>query len=277
MATIERAFVDIAEGQIHLRRTKTISDATPLIILHPSPTSSISLVPLMEQLGALSDRPIICLDTMGNGDSVAPAEDAPDIATFADASLRAIAALGIQKFHLFGMLTGSRMACEMALINPHTIETLIFEGAGEFDADMQKLLLAEYAPEMTPHDYGYQLTWAFNFVRDQATHFPYFLRDPDHRLMTRAVPDAEELHMRAVEVLKALKSYHKSYRAAFAYPMRSRLEQLQIPAYFLAPQGQDAAIADQSNYAQLVKDGEVKLFGPNLSDKAGCLLQLVGE
>ena len=65
-------------------------------------------------------------------------------------------------------------------------------------------------------------------MRDQALHFPYFLRDPEHRLMSRPVPDADELHMRAVEVLKALRTYHKSYRAAFAYPGRARLAQVSV-------------------------------------------------
>lgn len=276
MPTIERAFVTIAEGQMHLRRTVGGDDGRlPLVLLHPSPGSSIGLVPLMEALAAAGAPPLIALDTLGNGDSAAPVPHAPDIAYFADAALRALSAMGIERFHLFGALTGARMACDMAVQAPGRVDRLILEGMGEFDPELQALLLDRYAPEMAPHDYGYQLLWAFNFVRDQATHFPYFLRDPEHRTMTRAVPDADELHMRAVEVLKALRTYHKSYRAAFPYPARARLAQLTVPTSLLAAQGNAAAIADQRGYADDMSVGQVVECAAALPEKAGTLLALL--
>ncbi|MFC3443708.1 alpha/beta fold hydrolase [Sphingobium rhizovicinum] len=273
---IERGFVRIAEGQMHLRRTAGSEDGRPpLVLLHPSPGSSIQLVPLMEALVAAGAPPLIALDTLGNGDSAAPAPETPDIAYFADAALRALDALGIARFHLFGALTGARMACEMAVMAPDRIGQLILEGMGEFDAELQALLLDRYAPEMAPHDYGYQLLWAFNFVRDQATHFPYFLRDPAHRTMSRAVPDADELHMRAVEVLKALRTYHKSYRAAFTYPGRARLAAVTVPTSLLAAQGNADAIADQLSYADGMANGQVVECGSSVADKAATLAGLI--
>lgn len=276
MSVIERAFVRIDEGQVHLRQTAcNVREGLPLVLLHASPGSSIGLVPLMETLAAKNAPQLIALDTLGNGDSAAPASEEPDIAYFADASLRALDALGIERFHLYGTMTGARMACDMALQAPHRVEHLILEGTGEFDAEFQALLLDRYAPEMIPHDYGYQFTWAFNFVRDQALHFPYFLRDPAHRLMTRPVPDADELHMRAVEVLKALRTYHKSYRAAFSYPSYERLSSLKVPAYLLATSGNEKEIADQKSYADCVADGRVVECGTAISDKADTILSLI--
>ncbi|SEJ96650.1 Pimeloyl-ACP methyl ester carboxylesterase [Sphingobium sp. AP50] len=273
---IERGFVRIAEGQMHLRRTTGSGDSRPpLVLLHPSPGSSIQLVPLMEALVAAGASPLIALDTLGNGDSAAPVPDTPDIAYFADAALRALDALGITRFHLFGALTGARMACEMAVMAPDRIGQLILEGMGEFDAQLQALLLDRYAPEMAPHDYGYQLLWAFNFVRDQATHFPYFLRDPAHRTMSRAVPDADELHMRAVEVLKALRTYHKSYRAAFTYPGRARLAAVTVPTSLLAAQGNAGAIADQLSYADGMANGQLVECSPAVADKAATISRLI--
>ncbi|WP_162237460.1 alpha/beta hydrolase [Sphingobium sp. Leaf26] len=278
MAIIERAFIRIAEGQVHLRQTVgSDSDGRlPLVLLHPSPGSSIGLVPLMEALVACGAPRLIALDTLGNGDSAAPVPDAPDIAYFADAALRALTAMGVERFHLYGALTGARMACEMAVVAPERIDRLVLEGMGEFSPEWQALLLDRYAPEMAPHDYGYQLLWAFNFVRDQALHFPYFQRDPDHRLMTRAVPDADELHMRAVEVLKALRTYHKSYRAAFPYASKARLAHVTAPAYFLAAAGDGKAIADQQIYADCAQDGRVTQSGMTPTDKAATIAALIG-
>lgn len=98
--------------------------------------------------------------------------------------------------------------------------------------------MERYALEMKPDEYGSHLLWAFHFVRDQALHFPHYARDPQHRLMTRAVPDADSLHRSAMEVLKALGTYHHAYRAAFAYPTRERLALLQRPFFLLDALGE---------------------------------------
>jgi hypothetical protein len=66
------------------------------------------------------------------------------------------------------------------------------------------------------------LIWAFNFIRDQVFHFPYFRRDPAHR-QTRPMPTPEHLHAHTVDVLKGLTTYHKAYNAAFRYPVSERL------------------------------------------------------
>ncbi len=249
MSQIERAFARIAEGQVHMRRIDRPGDARlPLVMLHASPGSSSGLVPLMEALAAVGGPPLIALDTLGNGDSAPPAPDEPDIAYFADAALRALSAIGVERFDLFGSYTGARSACEMAILAPDRIGALIFDGMGEFSAEQQALFLRDYAPEMVPDHYGRQFVWAFNFVRDQALHFPYFLRDPAHRLMTRAVPDAEELHLRAIEVLKGLGSYHKSYRAAFRYPSGARMPLVTRPATLFAPAGDASALSVQQAY-----------------------------
>jgi pimeloyl-ACP methyl ester carboxylesterase len=229
---IDRGFARLREGLVHYRHMA--GEGRPLWLVHASPTSSRRLEPLMGELrraGVVA--PIIAPDTLGNGDSAAPGEDQPEIGYFADSIARTMDALGVEVIDLYGSHTGARIACEFAVAHPGRLRRVIFDGIGEYDAEMQATILASYAPEIAPDDYGRQLVWAFNFVRDQALHFPYFLRDPDHRLMTRSVPSAEELHVSAVEVLKALRSYHKPYLAAFRYPTLSRVPLVQAPALLL--------------------------------------------
>ncbi|MCC6172481.1 MAG: alpha/beta hydrolase, partial [Gammaproteobacteria bacterium] len=50
---IERAFVSLREGQVHLRRSlgPAPGDAPPLWMIHASPASSVSLLGLMQELG----------------------------------------------------------------------------------------------------------------------------------------------------------------------------------------------------------------------------------
>ena len=93
---IERAFVTLTEGQMHLRRiTGADPKARPLLLFHASPSSSWGLQGLMQALVEAGRRgPIIAPDTLGNGDSARPAGEHPDIAYFADSMRRLIDALG---------------------------------------------------------------------------------------------------------------------------------------------------------------------------------------
>ncbi len=233
---IERAFVTLAEGQMHLRRILgPDTKARPLLLFHASPSSSWGLEGLMQALVAAGRRgTIIAPDTLGNGDSVAPAEEHPDIAYFADSKRRLAEALGYERVDVYGGHTGARIACEFAAAFPHRVGRVILDGIMEYDEAMKRLVVENYAPRIVPDEYGRQLIWAFNFVRDQAHYFPYFMRDAAHRL-GGVVPDPATLHRATLDVLKALDTYSKPYVAAFEYPAWSRLPKVQAPVLLLRP------------------------------------------
>jgi len=233
MTLIDRAFARIEEGLVHYRHAGP-ADGPALLMLHASPGSSRGLERLMQEIGAVAPTlRMLAPDTLGNGDSVEPSEAAPDIAWYADRVAEFMDATGTAEAVVYGTHTGARIAAELAIRHPAKVSQVIFDGIGDYEPEMRTLLLDRYAPEVEPDEYGRHLIWAFNFIRDQATHYPYFLRDPEHRLMTRAVPGAEEMHERVVELLKSVTSYHKSYRAAFAYPATERLPMVARPCAFL--------------------------------------------
>jgi pimeloyl-ACP methyl ester carboxylesterase len=227
MTQIERAFVTIREGQVHLRRSTPAAAARatrPLWMLHASPASSITLLPLMRALAQTRD--VIAPDTLGNGDSAPALPDVPDIAYYADSSLRVMDALGIDRADLYGSHTGAHIVAEMAIARPDRFGRVVLDGIGMFSPELKQRLLAHYAPSVQPDFFGSQIHWAWHFVRDQAWYFPYFARDVEH-LRAVAPPTAEALHRTTVEVLKAVGTYHHAYRAAFAHPDRERLPLIQ--------------------------------------------------
>ncbi len=221
---IDRHFVRLEEGLVHIREVAARDDALlPLYLMHPSPASARGLEPLILKLRALGvDQRLIAPDTLGNGDSAPPSPDAPDIAYYADSVRRVLDALKIERVDVYGAHTGCRTAAELAILHPDRVRTVIFDGIAEYAPDIKADILAHYAPAVQPDDVGGHLLWAFNFVRDQVFHFPYFRRDPAHR-NTRAMPTPEQLHAHTVDVLKGLTSYHKAYNAAFNYEPRERL------------------------------------------------------
>lgn len=233
---IERAFVALSEGQMHLRRIAgAASQCRPLLLLHASPVSSAVLQGLMRALVEAGHHgALVAPDTLGNGDSAAPAGEQPDIAYFADSKRRLIDALGYERVDIYGGHTGARIACEFAAAFPDRVGRVILDGIMEYDAAMQRLVVERYAPRVAPDEYGRQFIWAFNFVRDQAHYFPYFMRDAEHRL-AGAVPDPATLHRATLDVLKALDTYSKPYIAAFQYPAYARMQQVRAPVLLLRP------------------------------------------
>jgi pimeloyl-ACP methyl ester carboxylesterase len=229
-AQILRGFVSISEGQVHYR-SGGAGAGRPLWMVHPSPASSVSLVPLMRELGRT--RRVIAPDTLGNGDSAPPAVATPDIEYYADASLRIMDALGIDSVDLYGSHTGAHIVTEMALARPDRFGRMILDGIAMFSPDDKRDFLAHYAPHVEPDVFGSQFHWAWHFVRDQGWFFPYFRRDVAH-LRTVAPPGADTLHEITVEVLKSIRTYHLAYRAAFAHADAARLPQVSLPTLVMA-------------------------------------------
>lgn len=237
LSQIERAFVKLDEGQLHLRRLPAADPAAvPLLLLHASPASSWFMQDFMAALrsaGCMGE--IIAPDTLGNGDSVAPAEADPEIGYFAGSMDRLCAALGLGQVDVYGTHTGARIACELAAAYPDRVRAVILDGITEYDDELRDAVIANYAPSVEPDEYGRHLIWAFNFCRDQALFFPHFMKVPDRRLAV-PMPPPQILHRITLDVLKALDTYHKPYVAAFRYRSFERMERVKAPTLLLKPE-----------------------------------------
>ncbi len=271
---IDRGFVRLAEGLAHYRYVDAHKDGLPLILLHPSPGSSRGLEPLLAALAATGTAPLlIAPDTLGHGESAPATPDAPDIGYYADGVVRVLDGLGIDRVALYGAHTGARIAVEAATLFPDRVAQVILDGIADYAQPLRDELIGQYAPEMAPDDYGRHLIWAFHFIRDQALHFPHYARDPAHRLNTRAVPDADALHDATLDVLKAIRTYHKAYRAAFAYPTRDRLAACPRPITLFGVASELPSLRAQlATLAAAAPDARIVDSGAAAAEKAGTLL-----
>jgi pimeloyl-ACP methyl ester carboxylesterase len=223
---VRRGFAAIAEGQVHYREAGVpVPGRLPLVLLHASPGSAKALEPLLRLLGA--QRHVIAPDTLGNGDSSAPAAGQTEVACFADAHRRALEALGIERFDLYGTHTGASIACELAIRHPARVRSLILDGIGLY-GDQQAEMLERYVPKVSFDQNGSQIHLIWNFVRDAYLFWPWYRKDAAHRRPT-GLPDADVLHDKVVEVLKAARTFHISYQAALAYDKKARLPLVRVP------------------------------------------------
>jgi len=176
--------------------------------------------------------------------------------------------LGLEKGDFYGAHTGANIGCEIAITHPERIGRLVLEGLGLFDLKTRQDLLNNYAPQKEPDEYGAHLSWAWNFLRDQSMHYPYYKREPEYRLNVPVFP-TELLHKFSLDVLKALRSYHKGYPAVFGHEIIERLPLINCPVLVLA-HDYDPMAADVEAVIKLLANGQGGIIqGENaLADKA---------
>ncbi|MGC4029715.1 MAG: alpha/beta hydrolase [Steroidobacteraceae bacterium] len=221
---LRRGFVDVQDGQMHYWESG--KGSVPLILLHPSPGAGRMLLPLLTHLA--KHRRVIALDTRGNGDSSPLTIANPTIFDFAQSTLEAANAMGITEFDLFGSHTGASIAMETAILAPTQVRKLILDGMGLWNNAVREEHLAKNAPVIEPDLMGSQFNWAWHYCRDQYLFWPWYDRSSS-AVIPGGLPDAATLHEFVVEVLKALGTYHMSYRAAASHPKRDRLPLIRTP------------------------------------------------
>lgn len=263
---INRGFVRIDEGQLHIRTCGESTDGhLPVYIAHPSPTSARGMEPFIKLFG--ETRLVIAPDTLGNGDSPPPALETPEIDYFADSVVRTLDAMKIDKVDFYGSHTGGRIGCELAMQRPDRVRCVVLDGIVEYEPELKKQILENYAPAIQPDDFGGHLSWAFQFIRDQAFFFPYFMRDAKHALKNPGI-STELLHLHTVDVLKAITTYHKPYMAAFRYPARERMPHIKVPALVIAADTDSPHLIQGSEkMAALSQLAEMKIVGPGVEAK----------
>jgi hypothetical protein len=104
---------------------------------------------------------------------------------------------------------------------------------GLYSGALQSEVLDRYAREIAPDAEATHLMKVWHFCRDQFLFWPYYNRTAEGRL-PGGLPSETEMHAFVVEVLKALGTYHLSYRAAFRHPKRDRLPLIGVPTLVCA-------------------------------------------
>lgn len=274
---IDRAFVRLDEGLVHYRSVGPLQPGglRPLYLAHGGPGSSLSMVPLMPGLAA--SRFVLAPDMLGNGDSAPPPRADMRIQDYADAAVRLLDRLGIDRVDFYGSHTGAQIGCALAAHWPDRVGRLILDGLPLFPDDLKARLLQDYAPALAPDDEGGHLLWVWRFYRNQFLYFPHFMTDPDHRL-DNPPPAAGALHAGVVEVLKALGTYRIAYQAAFAQDVHGLLQCAAVPVLLMAAV-RDPLRVYLDEAAALLPAAE-KLLLPQTAtadDKVAAILRFLGD
>jgi pimeloyl-ACP methyl ester carboxylesterase len=220
-----RFYVDMPWGQIHGQRA---GEGPPVALLHSSPQSSDFLAPQVMAL-AQAGFSAIALDTPGYGGSDQLASTPESLGDFADAIGKAMAALGHNRFGLYGTATGGQIALALARQAPQAVSRLVVENIAHIAPELRAAWAAGYFPSIAAQADGAHLQLIWDMCAKQATRFPWHIESPARR----PPPPLAALNAMALGFLRAGPDYDCAYRLAFAAEDAASFNGLTTPAVLI--------------------------------------------
>lgn len=229
--TIRKRFADVDGRAVHYR---VAGEGVPIVLLHESPRSSRSLIPLLKHLG--EQFLVVAPDTPGYGDSDALEDEFPPLSQFADALADFLEAIGIDKCVLYGSHTGGSIAAEFTERFPGRVAGLILDGYAIFTDAEKRDMVDNYLPPLEAKWDGSHLTSLWSRARDLFAYFPYHRRDPEHRTSTELF-SLEASCRTVLGFLEAGDRYRGGYKASITHEAASALRSITAPTTVISRNG----------------------------------------
>lgn len=191
---MKRAYVEIAEGQVHYRYEGV---GEPLLLLHQVAWSSQEFSKMLPML-AESYR-VIAVDILGYGSSDHPPREY-QIPDYAKSVVEFLDALGIAKLNIFGHHTGALIAVELAAAHPNRVDKLVLSGCPCFKTQEERMALLDnesYQP-MKINAYGGHLSKIWHTLRSTDYRAPLEISEAFAENYIKAGVRGEEGHWAAI-------------------------------------------------------------------------------
>ena len=266
---LKRRYVTVGgERQVHYRHG---GEGPVVVLLHESPLSSQSLVPMAE---ALAERfTVIALDTPGYGLSdplVGP--EAPEIADYAASLAETLSALGVSRCGIYGRLTGSFIALALASSRPDLVSAAVLDAMPIYTENEQTWFLENYLPTFPPRFDGTHFVVLWHRFRDQHAYYPWCDPSGETRLAID-MPKARDLHEGTLDLIRAGDGYRVGYAAAFRCQPDEALRALEVPTTLILRE-HDMAAGQADRLSDLPEAVEkIRLGG----DDAALVETIVGQ
>lgn len=245
MSNIEKTYIDTDAGAVHVRIAPAAhSVATPLVCLHPAPSSGLYFESILPLLSA--SRTVYAPDYPGYGSSY-PLQRAPSISDYAQSMLQTIDGLDIDgPVDLFGFHTGCLVALELGLIAPARIQKTVLCDVPYFTKEVRPSLREKVAQplKVTAELKSIAPAWQFNVsgrIQD--------------------VPLERALALLAEQLRSGTHDYF-AFDAAFSYPCEEKFAKSQADTVVIATQSgllePSRAGARAIQGARLVEAPEIK-------------------
>ena len=271
--SIKRAFVSLNNGnQVHYR---TAGKGAPLVMLHPSPQNSETLIPAISKFSEYCQ--CFALDTPGYGLSDDIDVEIPEIGDYVGPIMEAITNLGIDKFCLYGSATGGQIGIELAKRFPDRILLLMLDTNGHFTQEEIENTMDGYFPLVdAKRDGGHLLTY-WDMCRHLYVSFPWNSSKAQDKINID-LPSAEAIHTIFLRYLSAGETYAKAYMAALKTEHVGHIIDVKVPTTILRWQGSILLSATDALIEKGLADNfQVLNAGPTLDERYQVQLDALKE
>ena len=240
-AQIDRQFVDLSYGQIHVRFAGNRNSPT-ILLLHDAPGSALFLEPLIEALGKYF---YVCApDLPGCGESDPLDVEQPTIADYAVVIKEFCEVVDLVNPVLYGIGFGSTLAIALAT---HSLRVagLILRGVLLPDAADKDTLRHNYAPVIEVEQDGSHWYRTWLMLRDSQIYWPWY---DSRKGAQRGVPadfSAERMHRWTFDVVKKHSSYHHLINAVIDYELAPTWASLSMPLAIIVDKSAPLSFYDE--------------------------------
>ena len=223
---MQRLFVPIGDMQLHVRRA---GSGPPVILLHPSPQSSVFSVPMATRLA--KNFTAIAVDTPGYGlsDPIPGGVKGRALEDYVQPLVALLDSLGIEKAAFYGNATGAEIAHIFAAAHPERVAVCMLDTAGDVSDEDVDVLTNGYFPDVTPRRDGGHLLTHWDMVRSLNLFAPWQSTAKAARLPVD-MPAPEKIQEKLLDYLRAGENYADAYRPAFYTAKHHLISRLTVPA-----------------------------------------------
>ena len=226
--------VDVPGGQLRVRRNIAASGRT-VVVQHDAASASDTVEPVSKSL--IGHRPVLAVDLPGHGESDNTiGERDVTVARYAEVLAQALESLGLDEIDFYGMWGGGLVGLEMVNSPSHPIRHLVMSNV-LYHSDAEKAeLQANYTPKIVPDWYGGHLLMCWHLMRNQGLFWPWYKTTREGILRQEPYIDANMVHGRVVNMLKAPEMWRLAYQSHFAYPTHDKLQGVKVPTLLCSPE-----------------------------------------
>jgi pimeloyl-ACP methyl ester carboxylesterase len=240
---VRRFYVDTPEGQVHGVED---GDGPPILLVHHTPRSWTfyrRLIPL------LRDRHrVIALDTLGFGasDPAPPNFTAADLARNA---VHALDALAIDRAHVIGAMTGTRIAVDVAIGWPERVDHLMLMALPFFESDAARDARLRQSQEQAmgaPDPDGSHVVKLWRYIvdnlaatTDDSDHVPGVYVEESTAVSSRELSEVELEYLNdwIVDTVRAGDMWRRAAREVYSEDPTPKLRALAVPTLVIGLTG----------------------------------------
>ncbi len=203
-------------------------------LLHPSPRTSNTMLPLMELL--YKKFTVVAVDTPGYGLSQCLPIENPQMNDYVNFFEEFINQFTKEPIYIYGTATGAQISVAFANANPQKVKHLFIDNIAHFTVDERKEITENYFIDITPKADGSHLLNLWNHVALSTQFFPWYKQIEKNKI-SQNLAAANIIQAIVNDYLIAGINYAQAYKAAFNNEKKENIDLLAIPTIIFEWQG----------------------------------------